>query len=205
MNVDATSVGGLAPLKITCTSADCEASLHCFKATRKLVRENKSGVCRQCGADLIDWDRVHIRDLNDVAFTMTQLKWELIRHYFWHLAFDAKAVNHAQRKGRRQLYEAARRRIETSVGRANPAFDGRQTPTEGNTIYYAQHATASCCRACIEYWHGIPQNRPLSVDEVNYLTGLVIAFLDERLPELADEPAKLLGFRRSPAHGGANL
>ncbi len=37
-------------------------------------------------------------------------------------------------------------------------IDGRQTPREGNTIFYAQHATASCCRTCIEYWHGIPKN-----------------------------------------------
>lgn len=180
--------GGLAPLKISCTSSDCDADLHCFKATRKLMKENKAGACRSCGVQLIDWPRLHDRSLNDVAFTFRELRRELIRHHFWHLAFDQKALNHAKRKGRRALYEAARQRIETSVTRAGMAFDGRQTPRSGNTLYYAQHATASCCRRCVEYWHAIPTDRDLTAEEAEYLTSLVIFYLDERLPELADDP-----------------
>jgi hypothetical protein len=178
----------LAPLKITCTSSACEADLHCFKATRKLVKENKTGACRSCGVELIDWQRLHGRSLNDVAFTFSQLRRELIRHYFWHLTFDEAAINHARRKGRRALYEAARQRIETSVARAGMPFDGRQTPRSGNTLYYAQHATASCCRRCIEYWHAIPSDQDLTREQVQYLTSLVICYLDERLPDLADDP-----------------
>jgi Domain of unknown function (DUF4186) len=180
---------GLAPLKISCTSSDCDADLHCFKTTRKLAKEKRSGACRSCGLDLIDWSRLHDRSLDDVAFTFSQLRRERIRHHFWHLAFDEKALNHATRKGRRALNEAARQRIETSVARAGMAFDGRQTPRSGNTLYYAQHATACCCRRCIEYWHAIPADRDLDADEVRYLTSLVISYLDERLPDLADEPA----------------
>ena len=181
------SPGGLAPLAISCTSSDCDADLHCFKATRKLVKENKAGACRSCGVELIDWPRLHDRSLEDVAFTFGELRRELIRHHFWHLAFDQKALNHAKRKGRRALHEAARRRIETSVARAGMAFDGRQTPRSGNTLYYAQHATASCCRRCIEYWHAIPIDRDLTEEEAEYLTSLVICYLDERLPDLADD------------------
>jgi hypothetical protein len=202
-----TPPGGFAPLRITCTSTDCESDLHCFKATQKLARENKTGVCRSCGADLIDWDRVHGRPTDDVAFVFEQLRHELIRHHFWHLPFDDKAINHARRKGRRQLHEAARRRLETSVGKAGMAFDGRQTPREGNTICYAQHATASCCRTCIEYWHDIPKDRDLTADELSYLSTLVIAYLDERLPDLADEPVKVPVRRRgsqSSNGGGAD-
>jgi hypothetical protein len=115
----------------------------------------------------------------------------MIRHHFWHLDFDESAVKHAVRKGRLLLHEAARRRIETSVLRAGQAFDGRQTPREGNTIFYAQHATAACCRTCIEYWHGVPKDRDLTAEEADYLTTLVIAFLDERLPDLADHPVSV--------------
>jgi hypothetical protein len=119
-----TSPQSLPPLKITCTSSDCEADLHCFKATQKLARANKVGACRACGVELIDWRRVHGRSLDDVAFTFEQLRHELIRHHFWHLPFDQRALNHARRKGRVQLHEAARRRIDTSVGQAGVAFDG---------------------------------------------------------------------------------
>ena len=186
-----TPPSALPPLKITCTSSDCGADLHCFKTTRKLARANKNGACRTCGAELIDWGRVHGRDPHDVAFTFEQLRHELIRHHFWHLPFDEKAINHARRKGRVLLHEAAQRRIETSVGRAGMPFDGRQTPREGNTIFYAQHATASCCRTCIEYWHDIPKGRDLTPEELAYLSALVIAYLDDRLVDLADGPVKV--------------
>jgi hypothetical protein len=178
----------LAPLKITCTSSDCEADLHCFKATRKLVKEKKAGACRSCGIELIDWQRLHHRSLDDVTFTFSELRREMVRHHFWHVIFDVKALNHARRKGRHALYDAARQRIETSVSRAGVPFDGRQTPRVGNTLFYAQHATASCCRRCIEYWHAIPPDRNLTPEEVQYLTSLVICYLDERLPDLAEDP-----------------
>lgn len=55
---------------------------------------------------------------------------------------------------------------------------------EGNVLYYAQHATASCCRTCIEYWHGIPKGRELTHDEIGYLTALIIQFLNRRIPDL---------------------
>lgn len=187
---------GLAPLRVTCTSSDCDSDLHCFKATRKLVKESRAGACRSCGIELIDWQRVHHRSIEDVTFTFDALRRELIRHYFWHLEFDEKAMNHARRKGRRKLYEAALRRIESSVLRAGMPFDGRQTPRAGNTIYYAQHATASCCRRCIEYWHAIPRDRDLTPEEVQYLTALVVCYLDERLTELSEEPMRVSPKRR---------
>jgi hypothetical protein len=194
---DTTSRPTLAPLNITCTSSNCGDDLHCFKATEKLAKENKIGACRTCGAELIDWPRVHERRLDDVGFTFDQLRHELIRHYFWHLPFDQRALNHARRKGRIRLHDAARQRIVTSVGKAGMAFDGRQTPREGNTIFYAQHATASCCRTCIEYWHDIPKDRELTPEEVAYLSGLVVTYLDERLPDLDDGPARVPAQRRA--------
>jgi hypothetical protein len=103
------------PLKLRCTSADCEKELHCFRATKKLRDENQSGRCRYCGADLIDWDRVHRRDVDDIDFTFESLRRELIRHHFWHVVIDQKAVNHALRKGRKRLLEAAESRIRQSV------------------------------------------------------------------------------------------
>lgn len=177
------------PLNIMCTATDCTSNLHCFKAKKKM--EGPAGTCRECGADLVAWDRVHQRDLGDVANTFAALKHELIRHHFWHVEIDKKAIDHARRKGRRRLYADVKRRIETSIGKASPYRDGYQTPKHGNIIYYAQHATASCCRRCAEYWHGIPTGRLLTADEVTYLSGLVRLYLIERLPDLAEEGVKV--------------
>lgn len=184
---DEDDVKPLEPLKISCTSTKCEDNLHCFKATQKLRKADKVGACRACGAELIDWPRVHTRRLDDVDHTFEELRHEYIRHHFWHVDIDQRALDHARRKGRTALYEGAYRRLQTSVGRTPNAFDGRQTPFEGNTICYAQHATAACCRKCIEYWHGLPSEGELPPEAIEYLYQLVIRFLDERLPELADE------------------
>lgn len=190
----------LEPLKISCTSSDCDADLHCFKATRELRKQNLEGVCRSCGKDLIDWERIHKRELRDANFTFEALKNEMIRHHFWHLTLDQRAINHALRKGRQQLNEAARKRLEKSVAVAGNPRDGRQTPFDGNALFYGQHATATCCRTCIEYWHGIPKSRDLTEDEVDYLHGLLLRFLAERLPDLPEKGQKVPPLRK--ARGG---
>ncbi|MDE0230335.1 MAG: DUF4186 family protein [Spirochaetaceae bacterium] len=186
------------PLNIKCTSADCENELHCFKQLKKMTEEQR-GKCRYCGADLVDWDRLHMRDFGDVAYTFAALKNEMIRHFFFHREIDERAVRHGQRKGRIQLKEAARHRLSKYLAPATPARDGRQTPFEGNAIYYAQHATATCCRTCLEYWHDIPKGRELTAEEQAYCAALVDLYLDERLPELADTPIRVPNLRRHAA------
>jgi hypothetical protein len=156
-----------------------------------MIKENMEGRCRSCGSSLVNWERVHGRDLNDAAYTFQTLKYELIRHHFWHIEIDQKAVNHARRKGKIGMRLAAETRIRKSVGDAHPTFDGRQTPKSGNALFYAQHATASCCRKCIEEWHGIEMGRELSLEEIAYLTELVVLFIEERLPSLTDEGEKV--------------
>ena len=178
------------PLKVKCTDADCENNLHCFKKSSKMTPDEQ-GKCRSCGVDLVDWKRIHQRDKADAEHTFTSLKYELIRHHFFHRNVDDQAMRHAQRKGRIKLKEAARHRLEKYLAVANPPYDGRQTPMEGNAIFYAQHATATCCRKCLDYWHAIPEGRTLTPEELDYCVTLVGLFLDEKLPELADEPIKV--------------
>ena len=145
------------PLGVKCTDSDCERGLHCFrqKQKRKERAAGRDGRCRACGVELIDWERVRSHDIADVEFVFASLKKEMIRHVFWHAEIDEKAVNHARRKGRRGIRAAAEHRLRKVVAPAEPAYDGRQTPKSGNVIYYAQHATASCCRTCVEQWYGL--------------------------------------------------
>jgi hypothetical protein len=183
------AAGSLEPLDIKCTSSDCENGLHCFRATRRLVRENLAGQCRYCGASLVDWTRVQGRNIADVEYTFSSLRLEMIRHHFWHVDIDQRAINYAVRRGRLRLREAVETRVTKHLGPSNPPFDGRQTPLagSGNPVTYAQHGVAACCRKCVEYWHGIPRGRALSDAEIRYLSSLVMLFLEERLPEIEDE------------------
>lgn len=181
----------LQPLEITCKSADCHSGLHCFSQTKKMKIQNQSGQCRYCGVNLIDWDRVHKRSLLDANYTFKALRHELWRHYYWHIDIDSKAVIHAQKKGKISIRVAAEKRIRSSVGPAQPFHDGYQTPKSGNALYYAQHATASCCRKCIEEWHGIPRGQQLTEEQIMYLVDLIMLYLQERLPFFSEQGEKL--------------
>jgi hypothetical protein len=182
----------LAPLKITCTSTACNDGLHCFRQAKKKGEEHvKGGKCRDCGTELVDFARIQKRNLKDLEYTFRSLKHEMIRHHFWHLEIDERALNYARRKGKNGMRTAAEHRIRVSVGPAEPAFDGRQTGKSGNPLFYAQHATATCCRKCIEYWHGIEQKRPLTESEIQYFAGLLKMFVDDRLPKLTETGEKV--------------
>lgn len=177
----------LIPLAITCTSSDCNANLHCFKFQKSKMSIDQKGSCRKCGVKLINWKRVHKKNILDVDYTFKSLKYELVRHYNWHIDIDIDATNHARRKGKKGLFVAAHDRIKKYVAPASPYRDGQQTPRKGNVIFYAQHATASCCRTCIEYWHDIPKGRDLTVEEIEYLVNLIMAYVEDRLPNLTEE------------------
>lgn len=174
------------PLKIKCTSTRCEDGLHCYRQ-KKSVPGQMRGPCRECGAELVNWDRVHARDLSDVDHTFAALKTELIRHELWHRELDEVAVNHARRKGRIKLRDAVVKRLQTALAPAQPFRDGAQTPMEGNVIYYAQHATGTCCRKCAEEWHNIPQGREMTAEEIAYCAELVWRYIEEHMPDLTEE------------------
>jgi hypothetical protein len=186
-------------LQISCDTADCSQGLHCFRATKEMAAKNRAGVCRKCGADLIDWPRVHQCDLQDVEYTFKALKYEWIRHHFWHKVLNKKAINHARRKGRRGLQVAARRHVEGTIGPARPFRDGFQTTMSGDAptaIPFAQHATATCCRKCLEYWHGIPTGQPLTSEQLDYCAKLICLFIEERIPELTEDGEYVAPIRR---------
>jgi len=47
----------------------------------------------------------------------------------------------------------------------------------GHPVFIAQHATATCCRGCIEKWHGIKKQKELSEDEKNYLVSVIMKWI----------------------------
>lgn len=165
------------------TSFDCARGLHSFLRWRPRAESYRSPGCRACGVELIDWSRLDKRDLDDVEYTVTSLQRELIRYEYWHRPLDEKAVRHADRKGPAALRQDAVQRLKRYVGkpRSELSRDGMQTPYAGNVIYYAQHATATCCRKCIEAWHGVSRERQLTDDDIGYFTELLSYYIEARL------------------------
>lgn len=148
---------------------------------------------------LVDWARLHRGSLEDVAYTFESLRYEMIRHHFWHIVIKPYAINYARRKGRIALREAARKQIARAVASPNHPRQGQQTHREtnphANAIHYAQHATASCCRKCVEEWHGFPMDRVLTEQELDYLTDLAMLYVVARVPDLAQGPVRVANVR----------
>lgn len=181
----------LPKLEITCSSTHCEVGLHYFGAARRKKSRFQVGLCKDCGADLVDWSRVHKRVVTDVEYTVEMLKRECWRHDWWHREIDIRAQNHARRKGRLILKEYCRALLAKRVGSVEPFRDGAQTPKKENVVFYAQHATGTCCRKCLEYWHGIRKGTAVSAGQLDYLTELIMRFVLERMPDLGDHPEKV--------------
>ena len=60
---------------------------------------------------------------------------------------------------------------------AAPRKDGKQTPYRGHPVFVAQHATATCCRSCLERWHGIPKRRALTPEEQAYAIDVICRWI----------------------------
>jgi hypothetical protein len=197
----------LKPLAISCGSADCENKLHCFHKSRRLSTEQKEnwkkGICVYCATDTVDWGRVRKRNLADVNGTIRFLRCEWIRTFFWENELTQRIIDNACRSGRVAMETRVDRRLRSSVGlpRGQNPWDGRQTPFKGKgetIITRGQHAMACCCRTCMEQWHGIPADAPLSEEHIEYFKKLLLMFIDKRMPSLKPEPQKIPRQKKAP-------
>lgn len=68
-------------------------------------------------------------------------------------------------KGLDTVMEHAAAFVDARLAPADPENDGRQTPMRNHPAFVAQHATATCCRGCLEKWHRIPRGRALDAAE----------------------------------------
>lgn len=59
--------------------------------------------------------------------------------------------------------------------------DGKQTPMKGHPVFIAQHATATCCRACLYKWHHIEKNKELSSEEQKYIVNVIMAWIKKEI------------------------
>jgi hypothetical protein len=89
----------------------------------------------------------------------------------------AREAAYLREKGLEVVLGHARDFIERRLVPAEPANDGRQTPMRNHPVFIAQHATATCCRGCLEKWHQIPKGRPLSDREMQYIVAVIERWL----------------------------
>jgi hypothetical protein len=91
-----------------------------------------------------------------------------------------KELNYLQRKGMSEVLKHAADLIEKRLAPAVPLNDGKQTPWRNHPVFVAQHATATCCRGCLQKWHHIPKGRALSVEEQQYIVEVIGGWLSQQ-------------------------
>ena len=79
----------------------------------------------------------------------------------------------------------ARDLIAKRLAPAEPYKDGKQTPYRGHPVFVAQHATATCCRTCLQQWHQIPKGRELTRAERDYVVAVICRWIER---EVANPP-----------------
>ena len=81
-----------------------------------------------------------------------------------------KELDYLNSKGIEVILDHGRDFIEARLAPANPPNDGKQTPMRNHPVFIAQHATGTCCRNCLQKWHGIAsKDHELSEEEIGYV------------------------------------
>ena len=88
-----------------------------------------------------------------------------------------KELDYLRGKGLAVVLRHAADFVEKRLAPAEPKNDGRQTPWRGHPAFVAQHATATCCRGCLQKWHGIPKGRELDAEEKRHVLNAIERWL----------------------------
>lgn len=92
-----------------------------------------------------------------------------------------KDMAYLRKKGLAVISLHAHDFVDKRLAAAEPKNDGKQTPYRGHPVFVAQHATACCCRGCLQKWHGIPQGAPLTVEQRDYIVKVLERWLEQEL------------------------
>lgn len=79
--------------------------------------------------------------------------------------------------------------IKIRLAPANPVNDGKQTPMRGHPVFKAMHATACCCRGCLNKWYKVPKGVELSDTQQKKIVNLIMAWI---IKEMSDTKENML-------------
>lgn len=114
----------------------------------------------------------------DFSYILQKLRASTFRAKF---CLKEKDKEYVRNKGLDTIQSHAHDFITSRLAPQNPTNDGKQTPMRGHPVFIAQHATATCCRTCLNKWHKIPQNRPLTPQEIDFVVDLIMFWIEDQM------------------------
>ncbi|MBE5040161.1 DUF4186 domain-containing protein [Ructibacterium gallinarum] len=97
----------------------------------------------------------------------------------FHLSEQDKAYVRA--KGMETICRHAEDFVKNRLAPANLNNDGKQTPMRGHPAFLAQHATACCCRGCLEKWYHVPKGVPLTPLQQKKIVNLLMKWIEKEM------------------------
>ncbi len=91
-----------------------------------------------------------------------------------------KEKQYIKEKGIDKIRSHAEDFISKRLAPADIPNDGKQTPMRGHPVFIAQHATATCCRGCLEKWHKIPKGKILTQAEQRYVVDIIMEWINRQ-------------------------
>ncbi|MCD8232022.1 MAG: ATP-dependent RecD-like DNA helicase [Clostridiales bacterium] len=88
---------------------------------------------------------------------------------------------YVKEKGMDVVRSHARDFVQKRLSPAEIPNDGKQTPMKGHPVFIAQHATATCCRGCLEKWHKIPKGCELTEKQQEYVVDVLMEWIKRQM------------------------
>lgn len=97
----------------------------------------------------------------------------------FHLSKDM--IKYIKEKGLDKIENDAYFFVRSRISDTSKVIDGKQTPMRNHPVFIAQHATATCCRGCLNKWHHIERERLLNEHEIEFCVSLIMAWIQKEM------------------------
>jgi len=91
---------------------------------------------------------------------------------------QGRELAYVQTWGVRHVMKQAEELLRKRLAPAVIPNDGRQTPWRNHPVFVAQHATATCCRGCLEKTHEIPKGHELTAEELAHVLRVIEIWIE---------------------------
>ena len=111
---------------------------------------------------------------------LEKLSWSTFRSRFTLTKIEREYV---REKGMDVIRRHAEDFVRQKLAPAEPINDGKQTPMRGHPAFKAMHATACCCRGCLNKWYKVPLHKELNAEEQGRIVNLLMAWIERKTDE----------------------